>query len=494
MAGRRANGEGTIYRRKDGRYEAAIMLMTRTGQRKRFRVCAKTRQEAHDKLVTAQMQAQQGTPIPDTSSQLGEYLNYWLENVVRPNRRPSTYERYEVAVRLHIRPILGGCQLTRLSVPLVQAFLNQKLADGSSTRNVQIMREVLRAALGRAVREELLVRNVAGLVDLPKWERAPIRPWNAAEARQFLAAAHDDPLYPAFVLLLMYGLRRGEIVGLRWLDVDLDEGVVRIRQQIQRVNGSLRAVPVKTQAGQRDLPLLPTVRNLLRRQGTQQSEYVVSTRTGQPIEPHNLSRSFHRLSAQHGLRRIRLHDLRHTTATLLKDCGVAARDAQLILGHSTVVITQEIYQHDDLNSRTRALSKVEALLTEDSETNTNTRLPPPEIETGGRSQACAVVASRDGCRQKLPSNVFLDDLNTTILSGRGDRIRTCDTWFWSSIDYTLRERLTSVNSVVQAWSCTWKLGCVAVKIAVSDVACHGEGTTVCHELGTSSGRRSRAVC
>lgn len=465
MAGRRANGEGSIYRRKDGRYEAAIMLPTTSGQRKRLRVCARTRQEAYDKLVAAQAQARQGIPMPDKRWRVGDYLDYWLEDVVRPNRRPSTYERYEAAIRVHIRPGLGGHQLTRLSVPLVQGFLNQKLIDGASTRNVQIMREVLRAALGRAVREELLVRNVAGLVDLPKWERTPVRPWTAAEARQFLAAARDDPLYPAFALLVMYGLRRGEAAGLRWEDIDFDEGIIHVQRQVRRINGSLQAVAVKTQAGRRDLPLLSTIRSLLLQHGRRRGQHVVSTRTGRPVEPHNLSRSFHRLCQRHGLRRIRLHDLRHTTATLLKDCGVAARDAQLILGHSTVVITQEIYQHDDMSSRTQALSKVEDLLG-GKDTSTNARPLLSVAAPDGRTRTSGVADSDSRCRQKLPSTSIFDDPITTVLSGRGDRIRTCDTRFWSSSDHSLAERLTSVNDVTQAWSRTWKFGCVAVKIAV----------------------------
>lgn len=468
MAGRHANGEGSIYRRKDGRYEAAIMMPTASGRRKRIRVCAKTRQEAHEKLTAIKLQGQRGVPVPDRIWKLGEYLEYWLENVVRPNRRPSTYERYEVAVRLHIRPALAEQRLGRLSVPLVQTFINQKLTEGASVRNVQIMREVLRAALSRAVREELLVRNVAGLVELPKWQRSAVRPWTADEARQFLAVAQGDPLYLAFFLLLIYGLRRGEAVGLRWRDIDLSGGVIHIQHQIRRIGGSLQLVPLKTQAAQRDLPLLPTVRDLVQQRGSWRSEYVLATSTGNPVEPHNLSRSFHRLCKQHGLRRIRLHDLRHTTATLLKECGVPARDAQLILGHSTVVITQEIYQHDDLGSRVRALSKVEALLGGDGtadDTPANRSLPAHAAD--GSSWVRGAVVSRSGCRQKLPSGLLLDDLVTTILSGRGDRDRTCDTRFWSSLDAPLQERLTSINSAVQAWSRTWKLGCVAVRIAVN---------------------------
>jgi integrase len=136
-------------------------------------------------------------------------------------------------------------------------FLNGQLAARQSIRNVQIMKTILSSALTRAMREELVVRNVARLAEPTGWERQPIIPWSSAEARRFLSAARDDPLYPAFVLLLIYGLRRGEVLGLRWQDIDFGDGEIRIRQQLQRVSGELRLGPIKTNAGRRDLRLLP---------------------------------------------------------------------------------------------------------------------------------------------------------------------------------------------------------------------------------------------
>src|SRR2546421_448476 len=220
MARRRANGEGSISRRKDGRYEASAYFLTTSGAYRRIRVYAKTREEVHAKLVDAQAKARQGMPVADRNWKLGEYLDYWLEQVIRPNRRPGTYEQYEWNVRLYLRPGLGTRYLSRLSVPIVQAFLNERMAQGHSIRKVHIMREVLSSALGRAVREELVSRNVARLVELPTHRKKQIHPWSVEEAKRFLEAARTDPLYPAFLLLVLYGLRRGEALGLRWCDVD----------------------------------------------------------------------------------------------------------------------------------------------------------------------------------------------------------------------------------------------------------------------------------
>ena len=225
------------------------------------------------------------------------------------------------------------------------------------------------------MREELIVRNVARLAELPTWERKPITPWTAAEARAFLDAAKSDPLHPAFMLPLIYGLRLGEVLGLRWRDIDEDDSEIRIRQQIQRIKGKLRPYPVKTAAGRRDLPLLPIAQSMLnlRRQAQaadraelgrawQDNRLVFTTKTGRPVEPRNLLRSFRRVCDRNKLRIIKVHHLRHTTATLLKKLGVPARDAQIILGHSRLAITLEIYTHEDRQAQREALDRISAVL------------------------------------------------------------------------------------------------------------------------------------
>jgi integrase len=373
---RRVNGEGTISGpRKDGRYVGAFYASTTAGTRKRIYVYGRTRQEARERLLEEQAKVQQGIPVAARSWKLGEYLDYWLENVVKPTKRPATYALYEINVRVHLKPGLGKHQLKRLSVSAVQAFLNGKLRDGQSVRNVQILRQILSAALTRAVREELVVRNVARLVELPTWEPAEVIPWSSAEALAFLEAARPDAKYPAFVLFLLYGMRRGEVLGLRWQDVDFDADELRVRQQVQRIQGQLHFGPVKTRAGKRDLPLIGLTKDALRIRQEQQAAdkarlgrawvetgLVFTTRTGRPVEPRNLLRSFARICDNAGIRKIRVHALRHTAASLLKDLGVPARDAQMILGHAHISTTQQIYTHVDEVARRDALGKLNRLL------------------------------------------------------------------------------------------------------------------------------------
>lgn len=376
MAKKRANGEGSISRRKDGRWEYAIVAPLADGSRKKIRRYAPTRAEADARLTELKRQIQNDTPLPDRTWRLGGYLDYWLESQVRTNRRAATYAQCETIVRIYLKPALGSVQLSKLTVPVVQAFLNRQTAKGVSLPTVHVIRKVLSAALTRAMREELLMRNVARLTELTPWESRQVLPWSLQEAVEFLNKAQAEDLAPAYLLLLVYGLRRGELLGLTWSDVDFEKGIIRVRRQLQQVGSKFSLAPLKTRASRRDLPLISLVRDVLLKHHQQQalalgsrvvSDYegeagdlVFTTGSGNAIQPKNFARSFQRACERYGVRLIRVHDIRHTTATLLKNFHVPDRDIQIILGHSRISITQETYEHDDMTSRTSALELVEA--------------------------------------------------------------------------------------------------------------------------------------
>ena len=376
---RRVRGEGTIYKRADGRWEGAAFVTTGTGQRKRTRIYGRTRAEVHAKLLERVRQESQGVVSPGQSWGLADFLDYWLP-IVKTTRRPTTYTSYEMIVRLYLKPSLGHHRLSRLTVALVQQFLADQLAKGRSVRTVQKMRTVLSAALTRAQREELVVRNVAHHVELPTWHRKTITPWTLEQARRFLSAAQNHRWQPAFLLLIVYGMRRSEVLGLRWQDIDFDGGIIHVRNQVLRHDGDWHIGPVKTNAGRRDLPLLLPVASALRsirESDARPHDLIFQTRFGTPIDGGNLLRTFSRISQQAGLPRITLHHLRHTTATFLKNLGLPARDTQLVLGHAHVSTTQQLYQHADLKGQADVLSRLQR----------------------------AVVTATDGsdCRQELPS-------------------------------------------------------------------------------------------
>ena len=246
-ARRRSNREGSIWQRQDGRWTGAAYVLTTAGTLRRAYVYGRTREQVHSRLVEIQDRSARGIPCADHAWKVEEYLDYWLENVASSAVRPTTFAKYETITRLYLRPGLGRYRLDRLSLAVVQSWLNSRLAAGDSIAKVHVMRTVLGAALTRAMREELVSRNVARLVTLPPNRPARQQPWSASEALAFLQVARGDRLYPAFVLLLVYGLRRGEVLGLSWRDVDLEHDVVHIRQAAAASEGAASAWPCQDQ-------------------------------------------------------------------------------------------------------------------------------------------------------------------------------------------------------------------------------------------------------
>lgn len=359
--------------------DASVYVDLTNGQRKRIHLYGASRQEVHDKLADTMMLARKGVRTPVTSWTVGAYLDYWLQTVVAIKNRPRTAELYEGTVRLYLKPELGPIPLGKLTVGDVQRMLNNQHETGLSVRTLHRSRAVLRAALSRAEREELVLRNVAKLVDIPAYHRKTITPWTPEESATFLAAARNHRWYGAYLMVLSYGMRRGEVLGLRWRDVDLAHGVFRVEQQLQRVGGELKTGEVKTEAGRRILPLFAAAQDCLEdlyaeRYGADPlpappadddgtCDLVFRSSSGTPTDPKNFVRTFHEISDEAGLPHIKLHHTRHTAATTLKNLGVPARDAQLILGHAHVTTTQQLYQHGDITGQTRALDQVGELLT-----------------------------------------------------------------------------------------------------------------------------------
>lgn len=209
---RNPNGAGTITKRKDGRYQAAVYVLQPDGTRARKFAYGKMWAECDVKRRDLLAKVDQGVPVPTRSAKLSEWLPYWLENVVRSRRKPSTFDKYEAHVRLYLVPMIGGKRLESLSVGDVRRFLS-RLEKETTAATAKESHRVLRSALTAACREELVTRNVASLVEPPRVVSRELSPWTLDETLTFLAAARKDPLYAAFVLAVTMGLRRGEIVG-----------------------------------------------------------------------------------------------------------------------------------------------------------------------------------------------------------------------------------------------------------------------------------------
>ena len=346
MAGRkRANGEGTIARRSDGRYVDAAFVPMVGGGRRRVYVYGRTRSEARDKLDELQRKAADGIPRARERQTVDEYLDYWLEHVVRPERRLTTYAGYETMVRLHIKPLIGTRKLDELGpadVRRMVAALREKRTDGHgggpralSPRMVQSAHAVLRNALSNAVREELVSRNAAKLVKMSNPEYNIGTGLDPIAARAFLAKIADDRLFALYLCAVVLGLRRGELLGLTWSAVDLDVGRVVVRQALTWVAGRAVIQPPKTRAGRRVIPLPDVVVTALREHRTRQDEeraaagdrwedsgFVFTTRDGRLMSPYTLTKYWHDVREAADLGTLRFHDLRHTAVSLLLALGV----------------------------------------------------------------------------------------------------------------------------------------------------------------------------
>ncbi|WP_411574292.1 tyrosine-type recombinase/integrase [Streptomyces fradiae] len=398
----RANGDGTVYQRKDGRWEAAGYVLAPGTTRKRVRVYGTTRKEALAKLTEKIAASNRGLPIPSAQGSLAAYLTYWLENVAVHQLRENTHTRYAACIDRYLIPGLGKKKLTKLTAKDVRTWLNQlRTTCQCCSRSIDARRDeprccaagqccrkllsaltltyihsVLKSALEHAVREEEIPRNIARNVRTGTPRPRRFEPLTAVEARQFLAATRGHRLHALFELALHTGLRKGELLGLRWGDLDLSAGTAAIRRTLQRTTaGGLTTLPTKTRASERRIALPTRCLHSLKHHHEQQqrereaagttwqdSGHVFATAQGRAIDPTNLTRAFTTLLRKAGLRRIRFHDLRHSTATLLLEQGVELVVIKELLGHAHIGVTATVYAHVRLRLQRDAIDTLSTAL------------------------------------------------------------------------------------------------------------------------------------
>lgn len=379
---RNPNGSGNISKRKDGRYELKVFVDTPDGRRKRISVYGATWDEADAERTRVKEQQRKGIPVESTTLTVAQYMQYWLDDIAKPNVRATTFSSYELLVRLYVVPGIGKHKLRTLQAQHIRAWLNglrsvcQCCAQGkdakrakprccarsprecceqfSGTGTLRYLLRLVRAALQDAVDEDLLNRNVARQVKMPAGPVRKVKPWTAKEASNFLDVARTDRLYALWAVALAIGLRRGEALGLRWADVDLAQGRVQITQALSRVSNELALRDVKSESSAATVPLPDELVTVLRQHRREQLSdpkiahanklgLVFTTRNGTPLEPRNINRAFESLCRRANVRVIRLHDLRHSCATLLFAMGVDAATVQRILRHSSISVTTGIY-------------------------------------------------------------------------------------------------------------------------------------------------------
>jgi integrase len=356
---KRANGEGSLYQRPDGWWVAQVDLGWHDGKWKRRYVAARTRTEAHAKLRAVLTERDRGVVATARPIKVKDWLETYRTEVAPARQRVKTLELLDDLVRLHIAPAIGHHRLDQLRPVHLVTLYNEKLASGLSASTVRQIHSVIRRSLAVALKWQIVTQNVAALVDPPALVAVEVEPFTSAEAQKLLRALPGGRLEARWIVGLALGLRQGEVLGLWWEDVDLEAGTLRVRRalQRQRVEGLVFTEP-KTYRSRRTVSLPGPLVDALRAQRSRQnqerlaagsmwkgSDCVFTTESGSPIDPRNDYRLFKQLLVQAGLRDVRLHDLRHTAASLLLLQGVAPRVVMEVLGHSQISLTMNTYSH-----------------------------------------------------------------------------------------------------------------------------------------------------
>lgn len=384
---RSVRGGGSLYKRPDGRWQGQISLGHSGGKRRRITRTGDTATEVRRKLREAQQSADRGVPVLSSTPRLDEYLTVWLSQK-KSEISPSTYRSYSGIVNNHITPDLGRIRLNKLTQQDVNAFLYRKIEEANksaekrargekaarfSIATVDGIRRVLRAALNDAMRDDYVGRNVATLARAPKVPRFEGKALTRKEAEAFLEAVSGTRYALLYRIALSVGMRQAEILGLRWRDVDFEEGTISVRRQLQRVDGVQTLRDLKTIESRRTIPMTANTMKALRSHQVAQKEerlkaggkwqgehwqLVFMTPHGTPIDDANLRKDFRKRLEQAGLEHMRFHDLRHSAASFMAAQGVHVKEAQRILGHAQVVTTMQVYTHAQLDNMREALERV----------------------------------------------------------------------------------------------------------------------------------------
>lgn len=355
-----------------------------TGKRRQRRITAATKPEAEAQAAQLVASIADGAITGQDAGRMtvAEYLAKWLE-VNTQAVRPSTQRRYRDLIRLHAVPYIGRVKLAKLSALDLQRLYANRLAAGGphgrslSPTTVHQLHNILHKALKQAMRWALITRNPADAVSAPRPARPQMSVWSQAEAQAFLGAAEFDDLAPLWRLALLTGMRRGELLGLTWEALDLGRGVLAVTKTIIRApdGGKTAYSTPKTRAGKRSIALPASVIQALQRHRVRQLEHRLSlgmawqendlvfpNEAGQPLHPNSLQLRFTKLIQRAGVPRIRLHDLRHTAATLMLSNGTHPKIAQEVLGHSDISMTLNRYSHVTMTMQQEAARTMDALM------------------------------------------------------------------------------------------------------------------------------------
>ena len=379
MAKRRANGGGNIRKRKDGRWEGRYTAghNPATGKAIYKNVLGKTQAEVKEKLKKA-IEETKGLNIAKAESYtVGQWMDVWYEYYAKIKVRPSSHKTYEGYIKNHIKPSIGSIPLTKLTTLDLQRLYQKLLTEGRvdrlesqnqpkglSPKTVRNINQVISSAMHLAIQQHLIAQDPTDGCALPKTEHQEMQTLSADQLAAFLLEAKHSGVFEMYYIELATGLRRGELLGLKWEDIDFANQTLRVRRQVGRINGEVREAPLKTKNAYRTISLGTDAIGVLKQQREKQpsSSYVFPSPTGGPIAPDSVLHMLHRVLDRAGLPEIRFHDLRHTFATLALQNGVDVKTVSGMLGHFSAGFTLDTYAHVTTAAQRQAAETMGAVL------------------------------------------------------------------------------------------------------------------------------------
>ena len=376
MAKKRANGEGNIRKRKDGRWEGRFVAGYHpdTGKPIYKNVLAKTKTDAKEKLKAAMERSEKVDVTQQGKYTFGEWMDVWYESYCVIKVRPSSHQSYRGIIKNHIKPALGNVKLEDLTTLMLQRFYSnlltkgrvirkeaEKQPKGLAPKTVRNIHNLIHEALEKAVADRLILENPANGCELPQVEHREMKTLDMDQLDRFFMEAKRSGVFELYYTALSTGMRRGELLGLKWSDVDWHNRVISVRRQVLRVEGVVQEAPLKTKNAYRNIAVSQELLDILREKQERENDksvYVFSSPTGGAMSPDSTQHMLHRVLKRAGLEQIRFHDLRHSYATLALQNGVDIKTLSSILGHFSAGFTLDTYAHVTTNMQRDAAAKV----------------------------------------------------------------------------------------------------------------------------------------
>ena len=384
--------KGSVGEFKKGVYQGRVLLGhdPKTGREIRPVVYGDSERDAWKKLERVIDKHERGQNLKESRIKFGEWMNRWLENHVKVRSRLTTWENYKWAVDTHIIPSLGKLYLKDLRASHLQALYRQKLENGRSdktgglsARTIQLIHRICHAALEQAVSEDIISKNVAHAVSLPQKTRKEIQPMTPEQIKVFLSANRDDSMFAAFFILVSTGMRRGELLGLQWTDIDFENQTIYIqRNWVKSKTKIAQFTEPKTAKSRRVIPLtsegvLVLQQHQMRQQANKQErekqgkkysdQNLIFCRVdGVPFYPGTLNFYLDKALTKAGLPKFRMHDIRHTFASLMVARGISVKIVQELMGHATVQMTLDTYTHVLPGMKADAVGQLQEFFSVDS--------------------------------------------------------------------------------------------------------------------------------